>query len=173
MHRHLAHWPAYLALAWTLLAPLKAHGSLHRLIANVAKKARERSAHLMTQLPALSAGPIDPGLSAAIRPAIESFTSDVISKMVVICAVLRAVTSGGCECLFYNDRYKMSYDASGSILVTGRNIRTQVCSTGSRRSGAPAKGSLVIRPLLEGDPERPEADQHSGDRQRRVKKRPV
>jgi hypothetical protein len=97
MYRHLAHWPAYLALAWTLLAPLNANGSLDRLIANVAKKARERSTHLMTQLPALSAGPIDPGLSAAIRPAIESFTSDVIAKMVVICAVLRAVTSGGCE----------------------------------------------------------------------------
>ena len=50
MYRHLAYWPAYLALAWTLIAPLNADGSLDRLIANAAKKAQERSAHLMTRL---------------------------------------------------------------------------------------------------------------------------
>jgi hypothetical protein len=92
MYRHLAYWPAFLALAWTLIAPLSADGSLDRLIADAAKKARQRSAHLMTQLPAVSAGPIDSGLSAAIRSAIDPFTGDVIAKMVVICAVLCAAT---------------------------------------------------------------------------------
>ncbi len=94
MYRHLAYWPAYLTLAWTLIAPLDADGSLDRLIANAAKKAQERSAHLMTQLLAVSARPIDPGLSAAIRSAIDPFTSGVIAKMVVICAVLHTATSG-------------------------------------------------------------------------------
>ena len=94
MYRHLAHWPAYLALAWTLLAPLNANGSLDRLIANAAKKARERSAHHVMRLHVLSAGPTDPALSTAIRSAIEPFTGDLIAKMVVICAVLRAATSG-------------------------------------------------------------------------------
>ena len=94
MYRHLAYWPAYLALAWTLIAPLDADGSLDRLIANAAKKAQERSAHLMTQLLAVSARPIDPGLSAAIRSAIDPFTSVVIAKMVMICAVLHTATSG-------------------------------------------------------------------------------
>ena len=94
MYRHLAYWPAYLALAWTLIAPLNADGSLDRLIANAANKAQERSAHLMTQLLAVSARPIDPGLSAAIRSAIDPFTSVVIAKMVVICAVLHTATSG-------------------------------------------------------------------------------
>jgi hypothetical protein len=97
MYRHLAHWPAYLALAWTLLAPLNANGFLDRLITEAAKQAGERSGSLVTRLHALSAGPVDPALSTAIRSAIESFTSDVIAKMVVICAVLRTVTSGRCE----------------------------------------------------------------------------
>ena len=34
MYRHLAYWPAYLALAWTLIAPLDADGSLDRAIAD-------------------------------------------------------------------------------------------------------------------------------------------
>src|SRR5258708_6309915 len=28
MYRHLAHWPPYLALAWTIVAPLDADGRL-------------------------------------------------------------------------------------------------------------------------------------------------
>ena len=94
MYRHLAYWPAYLGLTWTLIAPLSADGSLDRLIADAAKKARQRSARLVMRLHVLSAGPTDSALSTAIRSAIEPFTGDVIAKMVVICAVLRAATSG-------------------------------------------------------------------------------
>jgi hypothetical protein len=94
MYRHLAYWPAYLALAWTLIAPLDADGTLDRLIAHAVKKGRERSARLVVRLHVPSAGPIDLALSTAIRSAIEPFTGDVIAKMVVICAVLRAATSG-------------------------------------------------------------------------------
>jgi hypothetical protein len=39
--------------------------------------------------------PIEPALGASIRTAIKPFASDVIAKMVVICAVLRAITGGG------------------------------------------------------------------------------
>ena len=94
MYRHLAYWPAYLALVWTLIAPLDADGSLDRLIADAVNKARERSARLVTRLRVPSAGPTDSALSTAIRSAIEPFTGDVIAKMMVICAVLRAATSG-------------------------------------------------------------------------------
>jgi hypothetical protein len=94
MYRHLAYWPAYLPLAWTLIAPLYADRSLDLLIANAAKKARERSARLVMRLHVLSAGSVDPALSTAIRSAIEPFTGDVIAKIVVICAVLRAAASG-------------------------------------------------------------------------------
>jgi hypothetical protein len=92
MYRHLAYWPAYLALAWTLIAPLDEDGTLDRLIAHAVKKGRERSARLVVRLHVPSAGPIDLALSTAIRSAIEPFTGDVIAKMVVICAVLRAAT---------------------------------------------------------------------------------
>jgi hypothetical protein len=60
MYRHLAHWPAYLALAWTLIAPLNANGFLDRLITEAAKQAGERSGSLVMRLHALSAGPVDP-----------------------------------------------------------------------------------------------------------------
>jgi hypothetical protein len=37
---------------------------------------------------------LEPKLGAATRTAIEPFAADVIVKMVVICAVLRAITGG-------------------------------------------------------------------------------
>src|ERR1700746_2315624 len=40
MYRHLAHWPAYLALAWTMLAPLAAGARLDGLIAHAIAPAR-------------------------------------------------------------------------------------------------------------------------------------
>jgi hypothetical protein len=55
-------------------------------------KARRRSALLVPRLrPAVDVS-LEPTLSAATRTAIEPFAGDVIGKMVVICAVLRAVT---------------------------------------------------------------------------------
>jgi hypothetical protein len=92
MYRHLAYWQAYLALAWTLIAPLDANGSLDRLIAATIKQARERSAHFEVPIRVPFAGPVDPTLKFAIRSALEPFTNDVIAKMVVICAVLRTAT---------------------------------------------------------------------------------
>jgi hypothetical protein len=50
MYRHLAYWPAYLALVWKLIAPLDADGSLDRLIADAVNQERERSARLVTRL---------------------------------------------------------------------------------------------------------------------------
>jgi hypothetical protein len=50
MYRHLAYWPAYLALAWTLIAPLDADGSLDRAIADASKKARMRADRVAARL---------------------------------------------------------------------------------------------------------------------------
>jgi hypothetical protein len=94
MYRHLAYWPTYLALMWAIIAPLEADGSLARSIADALAKASKRSALALPRLRARSDVPIEPALGAAIRTAIEPFTGDVIAKMVVICAVLRAITSG-------------------------------------------------------------------------------
>jgi hypothetical protein len=92
MYRHLAYWPAYLALAWALIAPLDSEGSLDRAIADAAKKARMRADRVAARLWGPSGFSIDPALAAAIRAAIEPFASDVIPKMVVICALLHAGT---------------------------------------------------------------------------------
>jgi hypothetical protein len=92
MYRHLAYWPAYLALAWTLIAPLDADGSLDRLIGAVIKNAWQRSVHFGLPVHVPSSAAIDSTLKAAIRSALEPFTGDVIAKMVVICAVLRTAT---------------------------------------------------------------------------------
>lgn len=89
MYRHLAYWPAYLALSWALIAPLHADGALGRAIADVLGKARLRAAALAVHL---EAPPVDRTTSAALRAAVEPFAADVIAKMVVICVLLRAAT---------------------------------------------------------------------------------
>ncbi|HWO87108.1 MAG TPA: hypothetical protein VNN75_11555 [Stellaceae bacterium] len=89
MYRHLAYWRAYLALAWALIAPLDADGSLERAIADALAKARARAARLAMRL---RAPPLDAATTGAIQKAVEPFAGDVIAKMVVICALLRAAT---------------------------------------------------------------------------------
>jgi hypothetical protein len=89
MYRHLAYWPGYLALNWALIAPLDADGSLATAIEGALARARTQAARLAAQL---RAPPIDPTTATAIRTAVEPFAGDVIAKMVVICALLRAST---------------------------------------------------------------------------------
>jgi hypothetical protein len=91
MYRHLAQWPAYLALAWTIIAPLDADGRLSQSIADITAKARARVARVAARLSS-STKPPKPAIATAIRAAVEPFTGDVIAKMVVICAMLRAVS---------------------------------------------------------------------------------
>jgi hypothetical protein len=92
MYRHLAYWPVYLALAWTLIAPLDADGSLERSIADAQKKARARAEGIAAGLDVPPGLSIDPALSTAIRSAVEPFAGDAIAKMVVICTLLRKAT---------------------------------------------------------------------------------
>src|SRR5271155_4311863 len=79
-------------LVWTLIAPLNADGSLDRLIAAATNKARARGDRVAARLRTPSGLSIDPALRAATRSAVEPFAGDVIAKMVVICALLRAAT---------------------------------------------------------------------------------
>jgi hypothetical protein len=90
MYRHLAHWPAYLALAWAMIAPLNADGSLDQAIADAVAKARVRAARVATRLYAPPADSLALNIGATIRSAIEPFTGDTIAKMVVICGALSA-----------------------------------------------------------------------------------
>ena len=91
MYRHLAHWPAYLALVWTALAPLDFDRRLDRAIADAIAQARARArclaARLPTPLPA-----IRPLTARRVTRAIDMFTGDAIARMVVICSLLRRLT---------------------------------------------------------------------------------
>jgi hypothetical protein len=91
MYRHLAHWPAYLALVWTALAPLDFDHRLDRAIEAAIAQARARAqclaAELPTPLPA-----IRPLTARRVTRAIDRFTGDAIARMVVICSLLRRLT---------------------------------------------------------------------------------
>src|SRR5271154_5602183 len=91
MYRHLAHWPAYLALVWTALAPLDFDHRLDRAIEAAIAQARARAqclaAELPTPLPA-----IRPLTARRVTRAIDRFTGDAIARVVVICSLLRRLT---------------------------------------------------------------------------------
>jgi hypothetical protein len=91
MYRHLAHWPPYLALAWTLMAPLDADSRLDDAISDTLAKARESGRRMVRRLPTPSLT-IANAVQAEISRALDRFTSDVIAKMVVIGALLRRAT---------------------------------------------------------------------------------
>jgi len=88
MYRHLAHWPAYLALVWTMLAPLKLDQRLDSAIEDAIAQARARAQCLAAQLPTPLPA-IRPITARRVERAIDRFTGDVIAKMVVICSLLR------------------------------------------------------------------------------------
>jgi hypothetical protein len=91
MYRHMAYWPTYLALIWTVIAPLDVNGRLAPTITDTIIKARTRSAQIAVRLDS-PLGTLERDGSAAIAAAIEPFVDDVIAKMVIICAVLRVVS---------------------------------------------------------------------------------
>jgi hypothetical protein len=90
MYRHLAHWPAYLALAWTLLAPLDAATRLDGLITHAVAQARAAARRVIGRLPP---PPLAPAVRADVSRTLDRFAGDVIPKMLVIGALLRHATA--------------------------------------------------------------------------------
>jgi hypothetical protein len=91
MYRHLAHWPAYLALVWTMLALLKLDQRLDRAIEDAIAQARARAQCLAAQLPTPLPA-IRPITARRVARATDRFTGEVIAKMVMICSLLRRLT---------------------------------------------------------------------------------
>lgn len=91
MYRHLAHWPPYLALAWTMMAPLDADARLDDAIADALARARASARRLVARLPT-PRSTLAPAVRADVSRALDRFTSDVIAKMVVVGALLRRAT---------------------------------------------------------------------------------
>ena len=91
MYRHLAHWPPALALAWMLLAPRAADGSLGDAIAGCRAAARGAAARLPP-----GAGDALPAASrVAVADALDRFGGEVLPRMVVACGMLRRAFGGG------------------------------------------------------------------------------
>jgi hypothetical protein len=93
MYRHLAHWPPYLALAWTMIAPLDADSRLDHAIVDTLARARTSSRRFVARLSTPSHTLATP-VRADISRALDGFTNDLIARMVVIGAVLRRATGG-------------------------------------------------------------------------------
>jgi hypothetical protein len=88
MYRHLAYWPAYLAIVRTLLAPLQADGRLHALTGEARTLGRAHGRALVNRL-----APGDP--PASLEQALAScrlFVEHPIARMTGICALIRRTT---------------------------------------------------------------------------------
>jgi hypothetical protein len=92
MYRHLAHWPAYLALAWAIIAPLDADNRLDRAIKDTRARAYASAGTIIPclQTPALN---LEPDIRANISRTLDRFTGDLIPRMVVIGALLGHATT--------------------------------------------------------------------------------
>ena len=86
LYRHLADWPGYLALSWTVLAPLDRAGRLRMMGDRALATAAARAGALGTA----PAG--RPENDAAVSAAIEEFRRSAISRMVPIAMILRCLT---------------------------------------------------------------------------------
>ena len=87
MPRQLAHWPGFLALYWSLLAPLDADGRMHACIDAVRADARAQGARLAPDLgqPALPA----PDALAAVETSLDDFCQNAISRMIPVVSLLQ------------------------------------------------------------------------------------
>lgn len=89
MYRHLSHWPAYLALVRTMLAPLQSSGQLQSLV----DAARRTGQVQGMALAPLLAGSKPPAAAAAdALAAVRRFVEHPIARMTGICALMRQAT---------------------------------------------------------------------------------
>ena len=88
MYRHLAYWPAYLALARTMLVPSQADGRLDALT-----RATRALGHAHGQMLALQLKPSPPPdtLAAALKSC-RLFVEHPIARMTGLCALIRRAT---------------------------------------------------------------------------------
>lgn len=88
MYRHLAYWPAFLAMVRTMLAPLQANGSLNALTHSVRTLGRAHGRILARQLaPAQPPGSLEAALASC-----RLFVEHPIARMTGICAIIRRAT---------------------------------------------------------------------------------
>jgi len=88
MYRHLAYWPAYLALVRTMLAPLQREGSLNALTLSTRALGYAHGAVLASQLKPATPPDTLKGALASCR----LFVEHPIARMTGLCALIRRAT---------------------------------------------------------------------------------
>lgn len=88
MYRHLAHWPGFLALVLTVMAPLDSDGRLGEAIDGVIADGRRRAAALAGGLGQPQSVPSE-AVRADIRRALELFAAGPIARMIAIVPMIR------------------------------------------------------------------------------------
>ncbi|MCH8845088.1 MAG: hypothetical protein IID61_19190 [SAR324 cluster bacterium] len=88
MYRHLAHWPAYLALIHVLIAPFGAEGRLEPLIRNVIADGRQRATQIAGGLASPEKTPSQ-DIQKDLRHALAQFVHGPIGKMITIVPLIR------------------------------------------------------------------------------------
>jgi hypothetical protein len=87
LYRHLAHWPGFLAVAYTALAPLHRSGELAETQQEVSAFGRAQCASLVNpNLPVLA-----PDAKSAALRGLDQFTGLMIGRMVVMGKAMRAL----------------------------------------------------------------------------------
>ena len=88
MYRHLAYWPAYLALVRTMLVPLQADGRLDALTRSTRTLGQAHGAMLASQLKPAT----PPDTLAAALKSCRLFVEHPIARMTGLCALIRRAT---------------------------------------------------------------------------------
>ena len=85
MYRHLSHWPTYLALIRTLLAPLHESGKLKSLVAEARILGWEHGRDLASDIPLTS----PPQEVESVLAAVRRFVRHPIARMTGVCSLVR------------------------------------------------------------------------------------
>lgn len=88
LYRHLAHWPGFLALAWTALRPAQEEGRLAAAVHGAVEDAR-RAGHDLAGGIAPPAAPVGGDARAAVEAGLVEFTERAIGRMVVMGKCMR------------------------------------------------------------------------------------
>ena len=88
MYRHLAHWPAFLALMHVLIAPLEAEDRLEPVIDYAICDACSRASRIADGLASIEVAP-DLDVQANMQAALARFVRGPIGKMVAIVPLIR------------------------------------------------------------------------------------
>lgn len=86
--RNLAPWPGFLALYWTLLAPLHESGALRAAVDRVLADGHERGRHLAVHLG--DVGEVAPETTQGVSEVLENLVPNAMGRMMPVVALLTA-----------------------------------------------------------------------------------